>query len=128
MNDLKLDFGDDLQISNTGDLQAVDGLTFSEQRVVQRLLTNPAIDGLLGDYLWHQQYGAGLPREVGAVLTSDDEQRLKSLILSQLFEESTVARTPEPTLSFSFDQNNFICMLKYTNAVMNSPQVVTIRL
>ena len=49
-------WGDDLTLTATGQVALVDGTPKGEQRVLRRLLTNP------GDYIWHPEYGAGLPR------------------------------------------------------------------
>jgi hypothetical protein len=82
--------GDDLTASNTGDLQPVGGLTRGQQRVLRRLLTNP------GDYIFHPDYGAGLPKYVGQPL---DAARMTALIRGQILLEDAVAKTPAPGIT-----------------------------
>jgi hypothetical protein len=59
LSDLNHYIGNDLTASNTGDLQPVDTTVRGQQRVLRRLLTNP------GDYIFHPNYGAGLPQWIG---------------------------------------------------------------
>ena len=54
--------------SASGDLLTTDDPT---NRILRRLLTNP------GDYLWHPDYGAGLPSRIGTVV---NEAELTALI------------------------------------------------
>lgn len=76
-------------IEPTGSILPSTATVEGEQRVLRRLLTNP------GSYLWHLEYGAGLPQYVGqpVVLSA-----INSLIVSQMFLEDTVARDPLPTV------------------------------
>lgn len=89
MNDLSHDFSGDLQASAVGDLLTSDGVTRSNQRILRRLLTNP------GDYIWHPDYGAGLPARIGSTLNVDE---LTGLIRSQMFQEASVSHDPEPQI------------------------------
>ncbi|MGH6958064.1 MAG: hypothetical protein ACREEW_15465 [Caulobacteraceae bacterium] len=90
MPDISHWWGEDLQVSATGDLALADGVELGEQRVLRRLLTNG------GDYIWNVAYGAGLPGKVGALL---DAPAIKSAVRSQLFQESQVARVPAPVIT-----------------------------
>ncbi|MBR0560330.1 phage tail protein [Neokomagataea anthophila] len=54
-------YGGDLQISASG-LACVSGEEATKQRVLRGILTNS------GGYVWHYDYGAGLPRMVGNVV------------------------------------------------------------
>lgn len=95
-------FGNDLVLTNTGDLLTVEGDTESQQRVLRRLLT--AIDG----YIWHTTYGAGLPQYIGQNLTNATIRQLTGLIKTQMFLEDTVSQSPEPKISISQLSNNTI--------------------
>lgn len=83
-------WGQDLTESATGDVLLVDGDDLTTQRIIRRLMT--AVQG----YIWHLDYGAGVPAQVGAPLNLD---LVSSIIRSQIALESTVARTPAPTIS-----------------------------
>ena len=89
MPDLFHQYGGDLALGPGGDLATVDGAQLGQQRVLRRLLTNP------GDYLWNPGYGAGLAQFVGQPASA---ARIRSVIRSQIFQESAVARRPEPTI------------------------------
>jgi phage baseplate assembly protein W len=92
MPDIDHLWGNDLSVNATGDLATVDGTSLGEQRVLRRLLTNP------GEYIWHPEYGAGLPQKVGSLL---DIPALKALITAQMFQEAAVSRTPLPVITVS---------------------------
>jgi len=89
VSDISQYVGDDLAASGTGDLQPASGTLRGQQRVLRRLLTNP------GDYLFHLDYGAGLPRYVGQ---SMDIPRIRALIRGQILLEDAVAKTPAPVI------------------------------
>lgn len=89
MADLWQQWGSDLTIGATGDLQIANGTELGQQRVLRRLLTNP------GDYIWHPNYGAGLAQFIGAPA---NPLQIQAVIRSQIFKESAVARTPEPLI------------------------------
>lgn len=89
MADLAHWFGNDLTVAANGDLLTVNEPFFSEQRIVRRLLTNP------GDYIWHNDYGAGLALYIGqpaAALT------IKSVVATQIALEASVAQQPVPII------------------------------
>lgn len=113
MNDLYQYFGDDLNPSATGDLQPVAATTRGQQRILRRLLTNP------GDYIWHPDYGAGLPRYVGSVI---DVRQIKALIRGQVLLEDSVAKTPEPVIDVQAIQGGMTVTIQYNDAATNAPQ------
>jgi hypothetical protein len=92
LDDLAHVFGQDLQLSATGDLARVNRATRTDQRVLRRLLTNP------GGYMFHANYGAGLPAKVGENL---DIAKLRALIRGQMFLEAAVVRVPEPVITLN---------------------------
>lgn len=92
MPDLSHQWGADLTVGSTGDLAVASAPELGQQRVLRRLLTNP------GDYIWQPDYGAGLARFIGQPA---NPLQIKALIRSQIFKESTVARTPEPIIDVS---------------------------
>ena len=85
--DIGHDFGGDVRLSPTGDLLRVTGNVRSAERVYRRLLTNP------GDYIWHPDYGAGLPQKVGGLV---DVAEIRALIRRQMMREASVQQTPTP--------------------------------
>lgn len=113
MFDLNHYFGADIAASATGDLLPAEGVTRSQQRVLRRLLTNP------GDYIWHPDYGAGLPRYVGSVM---DVSKMRALIRGQVLLEDSVAKTPEPVIDVQAISGGMTVTIQYNDAATNAPQ------
>ncbi len=112
-------FGGDLYTSATGDLRLAEGLTLSQQRILRRLLTNP------GDYIWHPEYGAGLPQYIGLPLSQSLMKQLSGLITAHMYLETSVAQTPSPVVKLSANQTNLYCSIQYTDSLTKSLQVLT---
>lgn len=106
MNDLYHYFGGDLNPSATGDFQTASGPERTKQRILRRLLTNP------GDYIWHPEYGAGLPRYVGSVI---NVRQMKALVRGQVLLEDSVAKSPEPVIDVQAIQGGMTVSIQYTD-------------
>jgi hypothetical protein len=116
MSDLQHQFGSDLSVSLTGDVATVSGSALGQQRVLLRLLTNAS------DYIWQLGYGAGLAQFVGQPA---EATRIRAVIRSQIFKETTVARTPEPVIDVVSDGAGTISVqVSYTDAETNTTQVL----
>ncbi len=89
LSDIDHTWGDDIAFGPTGDIATVTGADRSRQAVLRRLLTCPK------DYLWHPDYGAGLPAEVGQNVRL---ARARGIILGQMQLEDSVQRTPPPVV------------------------------
>lgn len=112
LNDVNHWVGGDIGTSPTGDLGLVNGDTRTQQRIVRRLVTNP------GDYIFHTDYGAGLPQKIGQTL---DIGALRGLIRSQVLKEEGVAQTPEPQVDVASITNGVSVHIRYTSAVTRNP-------
>jgi phage baseplate assembly protein W len=97
MADISLEWGADFEVDASGDLLVVDGVDEVRQRLERRLFT--AVNG----YVWHPDYGAGLPQKIGSVLSVAD---IKSICLSQLALEASVAPSPPAQVTVSADVND----------------------
>jgi hypothetical protein len=86
------DWGSDLSVGPTGDINVTPVQENVQQRVVRRLLTNP------GAYIWHTDYGAGLGGYVGRPYSPGN---IVGAILNQLQLEPLVAATPTPTVQIN---------------------------
>lgn len=104
MTDLAHFIGDDLSVSPTGDIQQIDGLSQTSQRLLRRLLTNQ------GEYIWHPTYGAGLGARVGTLL---DIPGITGLIRSQILLETNVARSPAPVITVTALTGGLAVRIKY---------------
>ena len=120
MSDISHQFGADLSVGPTGDIATITGSALGQQRVLRRLLTNP------GDYLWQLGYGAGLAQFVGQ---PGDAMRIGAVIRSQIFRETTVARTPEPTIDVAANgSGSYSVQITYSDAMTNQRQLLGISL
>ena len=102
----------DLQFGSNGDLQTVSSVQESQQRILRRLLTNPA------DYIWQPTYGAGLPGQIGQ---TTDEAAIESLITTQMYLEASVVQNPPPQVDFDFFLNGINCSIRYLESDSNQP-------
>jgi phage baseplate assembly protein W len=117
MPDISHQYGDDLVVAAGGDLATVAAVTLGRQRVLRRLLTNP------GDYLWNPNYGAGLGRFVGQPANA---ARIRSVIRSQIFQESAVARSPEPVIDVAVTPDGAVTVaIRYADAATGEGQTLT---
>lgn len=116
MNDLSQYFGSDLVSSPTGDLGPIDGPVRGQQRILRRLLTSP------GDYLWHPDYGAGLPKYVGQTL---DVAAIRALILGQMRLEACVAKSPDPEINVQTIPNGLTVAIRYLDASSQTSQLLS---
>lgn len=90
MTDAFLDWRGDFMPDSTGGLRMIDGDEEVRQRLQRRLFT--AVKG----YVWHPEYGAGLPQKIGSLLSVE---QIKSVVRSQLAMEASVAPFPPAVLS-----------------------------
>lgn len=117
MPDLYQQYGGDLLVAPGGDLATVDTTLLGQQRVLRRLLTNP------GDYLWNRGYGAGLAQFVGAPASA---ARIRSVIRSQIFQESAVARQPEPVIEVQMSSGGTVTVqVQYADILTGETQVLS---
>jgi hypothetical protein len=111
MADVSLEWHDDFVPDATGDLLVVDGDDEVRQRLERRLFT--AVQG----YVWHPDYGAGLPQKVGSVLTVAE---IRSIVAAQIALEASVAANPPAQLTVTASQNQpdlVNISIKYWDAV-----------
>lgn len=92
MPDVGLEWGTDFALTPAGDLTLVDGGDLTRQRIERRLFT--AVRG----YLWHLDYGAGLPQKVGSTY---QRLQIESIVRGQLLLEASVNQTPPPKIAVS---------------------------
>jgi plasmid stabilization system protein ParE len=96
MADCWLDWHSDFIIAANGDLLVADGDDEVRQRLERRLFT--AVKG----YVWHPEYGAGLPQKIGEGLRVYE---IKSVVAAQLALEASVAINPPAKLSVGASPN-----------------------
>ena len=105
-----VEWNSDFVIDSTGDLYVVDGDVEVRQRLERRLFT------AVHDYIWHLDYGAGLPQKIGSVLSVN---QIKSIAAAQLALEASVAPSPPAQLTVQVNPNepdNIGIGIKYFDA------------
>jgi hypothetical protein len=107
VTDIFHQWGSDLLVGVTGDIATATGTTLGQQRVLRRLLTNP------GDYIWQPDYGAGLARFIGQPANVG---QIRAVIRSQIFLESSVARSPEPVIDVQVGPSSIYVHIRYVDA------------
>lgn len=119
LSDVSQYWGNDLQVSPTGDLVRSITVERSKQHVLRRLLT------AIGNYIAHTNYGAGLPGDIGTVL---DLAKIKAKIVGQMALEASVAQSPPPTVTLVLIANGISANIIYTVAPERVPAVLSFSL
>lgn len=115
--DATLWWSGDLSSTPTGDIAVQSGSSQGQERILRRLLTNG------GDYIWHDDYGGGLGLFVGSPL---DRRRVEGVIRTQLSHESSVARSPAPSITTSAVNGNGVSVaIQYVDASDSMTQVLS---
>ncbi len=128
MYDLNHYAGNDLVLSDTNDLAVVTSSPMGLQRVLRRLLTNPPETDVAGnvtstgDYLWHQDYGGGVARQVGRNVNVAE---IRALIRGQMLLEAAVAKIPEPMVTVNFIDGGVSVDVQYNDAATGLPQFLS---
>lgn len=118
MADLAHVWGEDIVLAASGDLLLSDGSEAARQRVLRRLLTNQ------NDYLWHLDYGAGLPRRVGETTLSAN---LDAVVRHQILLEEAVSWDPPPTVRVTPFFGGAVVHITYVDAVTGSQSTLGFR-
>ena len=113
MPDIYQNFATDLMAGPNGDLLTVDGTILGQQRVLRRLMTNPL------SYIWHPDYGAGLPQFIGQPASA---AQIQGIVQRQMLLEEAVAQNPPPTCTVSYyPDGTFFVSITYTDAATGTP-------
>lgn len=109
-------YGSDLSVGPTGDIAMVTRSEQVRQRLIRRLETSPS------DYIWHLDFGAGLPQFVGQPAQAD---AIAALIRNQLALEADVVQSPEPNVSVT-DYHNGVVYVTIRYAEVSTGTVQTL--
>jgi hypothetical protein len=120
MADVALEWNGDFEVSPQGGLVLVDGDELARQRIIRRLFT--AVQG----YVWHPEYGAGLPQRIGNVAR---QRRIESIVRSQIALEASVAASPPPRVTVtdnsSLDPGLYQIKIEYTDTATKLQMTLT---
>lgn len=110
--------GNDFAISSTGGLATSDGAQEGQERVLRRLMTTDR------SYLWHLNYGAGLPRYLGKPIV---QATLQAVIRQQMQLEAAVQQSPPPVVNVTYDNTNTVTAnIRYIDANTQLTSVVIV--
>lgn len=112
MTDVWHNWGGDLAWSSTGDLLPASGPEAGKQRVLRRLLTAE------GEYIWNQDYGAGLPGRVGS---TDGPEQIEAVTRRQMLMEDAVSQNPMPVVTVSGQYGTVVVGITYQDAEAAQP-------
>jgi hypothetical protein len=108
MADLDLQWKGDMAFDPTGDLLLADGDDMVRQRIERRLFTG------IQAYIFHQEYGAGLPDRIGRVARARD---IQSLVAANIALETSVSPVPVPVTTVDETTPGlFVIGIVYTDA------------
>src|SRR5271170_2780771 len=109
--DCYLEWNGDFIIGADGDLLLVDGDDEVRQRLERRLFT------ARNQYLWHPEYGVGLPEKIGSVLSVS---QIQAIVTAQINMEASVAPYPPVQITVANDAKEadiVIISIQYWDAV-----------
>ena len=119
VNDVYLVDGNDFVLSSTNDLLLCNGSDRTTQRIIRRLITNPL------SYIWHTDYGAGIPLYIGQPVSDYNFDNIKTTITSQIFLEKSVSQNPQPQIFLQSIQFGLFCQINYTFQPTGKPIVLS---
>jgi hypothetical protein len=91
-------------VAKSGAIVSGGGTAEGEQRVIRRLLT------AAGTYIWHLEYGAGLPQYVGQPAQIS---AVAAIIRAQLLLEDAVVQSPPPNITAAPIVNGLVVNISY---------------
>lgn len=109
-------WGEDIAVSETGDLGTVDGTDMTLQCILRRLMT-PA-----NGYIWHPEYGAGVPQMIGRPMSVTD---IEAICRQQIMLEASVAKNPIPQVTVTKIANGVNCHILFWLADTGQQQTLT---
>jgi hypothetical protein len=120
MADLNHWWGQDLQLSPSGDLSTSAGLNEDNQRIFRRLCTNGALSGaMVPEYIFHPDYGGSITWYVGKTPPIGVVQ---AIIRTQMYQEDSVAQNPEPTITVTINPNGSLTsVISYVSTDTGAP-------
>ncbi|WP_416052746.1 phage tail protein [Cupriavidus basilensis] len=120
MTDIYHLWGEDLNVSPSGDLLVANESDTTTQQILRALLTNAAFSDASGnpiasaDYSDHPTYGASLPRRIGSTM---DVGAIRAVVRSVVFGFPQVARSPAPAIDVSPFADGVSINISYLNLV-----------
>ena len=111
LTEVFLEWRDDFQLAANGDLALCDSDVETRQRLERRLFTPQY------GYVWHYDYGAGLPQRIGSPYSVNE---IKAIVSSQIYMEASVAPNPPVQIGIDVSPNQADLVgisIKYWDAV-----------
>lgn len=121
-------WGNDLNVSASGDLLLADSSDTTQQQILRALLTNPALHDRAGnplataDYSDHPTFGAGLPRRVGSTLNVAE---LRAIIRGVVVSFPGVARNPSPVIDVLPFNDGATINIQYADLITGTTETLS---
>jgi hypothetical protein len=96
LTEVALEWRSDFQLAANGDLALCDSDVETRQRLERRLFTPQK------GYVWHPDYGAGLPQRIGSPYT---QNQITAIVTSQIYQEASVAPFPPAQIGIDISPN-----------------------
>lgn len=127
MTDLYHLWGQDLNVSPSGDLMTANASDTTKQQILRALLTNAALSDASGnpiasaDYSDHPAYGASLPRRIGGTMNI---RAIRAVVRSVVFGFPQVARSPAPSIDIAPFADGVSINISYLNLVTGETETL----
>lgn len=128
-------WGQDFILTPQGDLKVIndrdDNGRATQQRIERLIMTCPTLKDASGnklaraDDIFNPNYGAGVRRAVGSLITNDLINRITSQIIAGLSADPGIAQNPPPSVSVS-DGGNGLLIVGPIQVTTVIGQVVTV--
>jgi hypothetical protein len=128
MSDLYQYWGNDLNVSPSGDLALANSTDTTQQQILRGLLTNAALFDRAGnplataDYSDHPDFGASLPRRIGSTLNVNE---IRALVRSIVVSFPGVARTPAPVIDVIPFNNGATVNIQYADVITGETELLS---
>lgn len=127
-----LEYGQDFVVNPKGGLQTAVGWDEIRQSVIRFLLTcrqQLEASGITvyADYIWHPDYGLGLPAFVGELLSDKAKSEIERLCKAAVAANPAITKHPKAKVLINQEQHNLQIFI-LANAVDLPPGVIAIDL
>lgn len=130
--DFSLDWNGDLTITPSGSIQLAVGWTQVRQRIIRRIITNPA--GILpdktfspADDVFNPDFGVGLGKLVDQSFSDDFEAELQRRIAQGVLEDQDVDSTIPPSIIFQRPNPSTLVIVIGLTLITGVPGTISIQ-
>ena len=131
--DLYLDFNSDLILTANGSVQFATGWDQVRQRILRRMITNPARTlpngtSTAADYVFDPGFGFGAGALVGGDYSVNFLEQLKNAIAQAVFEDADIDSSIPPTVVFQNPNPNTLYVIIGVTLITGQPGTITLQM